>query len=138
MLKMLLSLVWRTGKSNGVLSLNKFYKDLTLFNSSLALWNIKEAQYWHPKLNEKTKRLTPSQLVTSTLPDAEPQSQDIGKVVSIRSIYSNVDAELLDGYNTKQVCELSSDQFLHFNINFYFHIRFVLCTSVAYSRFGLF
>lgn len=37
---------------------------------------------------------------------------DMGKVVAIRSLYNTIDAELLDGYNPKEVVPLSASLFL--------------------------
>lgn len=73
----------------------------SLLCSSLALWNISEPHYWHPMLSEQRKRLIPSQLVTPAVQNQNGRSQDTGKVVSIRNIYSNI--EFVDDCNPKQV-----------------------------------
>lgn len=73
---------------------------------SVALWDLIEEHYWHPKCDDGERRYTPSEIVTPMVADAATNHNkrfDHGKIVAIRCVYTNVDADLLDGYNPIQV-----------------------------------
>lgn len=70
---------------------------------TIAVWDYSESKYWQPYLGSNQKRFVPSEIVAPNLQDIEKDAKDLGKVVSIKSLYSKIDVELLDGYNTKEV-----------------------------------
>lgn len=68
---------------------------------SIAVWDYSESKFWHPNLNEETKRFVPSQITTPAFDNKD--LTDFGRCIAIRGLPITTDAELLNGYNPKQV-----------------------------------
>lgn len=67
------------------------------------MWDYSEAKYWQPALESQQTRFVPSGIVAPNTEMLDRRIDDMGKVVAIRSIYNTIDAELLGGYNPKEV-----------------------------------
>lgn len=74
---------------------------------SIAVWNLIEHDFWHPNWQQNEKRLIPSQVVTPNIECIKTNICDIGAVVAIKSIYTNIDVDLLNGYNPTQVSQFT-------------------------------
>lgn len=79
----------------------KLYLNSFTFRS-LSVWNIMEEDFWHPNWHEQ-RRYVPSQVVTPNVEHLKINDCDFGAVVAIKGMYTNVDVDLLNGYNPKQV-----------------------------------
>lgn len=85
-----------------------------MFCRSLAVWKFVEEIFWHPKWCESERRYAPSQVVT---PNIDQKSNDFGKVVAVQSVYTNVDIELMNGYNPTQVRLTPNNSMVNGNFN---------------------
>lgn len=86
-----------------------------MFHSSLAVWNLTEELFWHPRWNGGERRYAASQIVTPMLDNVNGGRCDYGKVVAVRCLYTNVDADLLNGYNPIQASIFPHPDHVSFN-----------------------